>query len=78
MFDIAEKSMSEISRAAALHTKYLEAALAGIGPSEMYEFKRDVALLEAKGSWSARIIEVMKRGRLIADADAMMARMEAA
>ena len=78
MNTITEKSICKMSKAAALDSQYLEEALSMIGTDELGQINHDFAIVEKSGKWSARIIELMQRARLIADADLLMARYEAA
>ena len=78
MFDVVEKSVATISKAAALPAHYLEEALGALNCAELFDLVADFEILSKTGKFTARIIELMKRARLIADADRMMARFEAA
>ena len=78
MMNIAYKSTSLISKAAAIEVAYLEEALANVENSELLDLQNDISRLENTGTWSVRIIELMKRAKLIADADEMLSRFEAA
>ena len=78
MNGIAEKNVTAMSQAAALSTRYLEEALSNVSNDELADIQNDIEMFEYVGTWSARIIDIMKRARCLADADQMLARFEAA
>ena len=78
MISIGDKSVSLISKAAAITEDYFKEALKNVDDSELLELQRDIARLEKQGIWSIRIVEVMKRAKMISDADQMLSRYEAA
>lgn len=78
MFDKVEASVNVMARAAALSSQYLVEAMLSVDTEEMPDLQKDLDRLNGEGVWSARIIEIMRRARLISDADQMLQRMEAA
>ncbi len=77
MFDL-DKCVSVMERAAALGGQYLLEAMSSIENQELDKLRSDLERLEDQGVWSSRIIEIMRRARLIFEADQMLERMEAA
>ena len=78
MLNITQTSKSLISKSAAIPTRCLEEAMENVDNAELSALVADIKRLELSGAWSTRLIELLKRARLIADAEAMMAKYEAA
>ena len=78
MFDMVENGVNVMARAAALSSQYLVEAMLSVENHELDDLRRDLEQLDGQGVWSTRIIEIMRRARLISDADQMLKRMEAA
>ena len=78
MFDIVENGVNVMARAAALSSQYLVEAMLSVDKEELTDLRHDLERLEGQGVWSSRIIEIMRRARLISDADQMLQRLEAA
>lgn len=75
---MVENGVNVMARAAALSSQYLVEAMLSVENHELDDLRRDLEQLDGQGVWSTRIIEIMRRARLISDADQMLKRMEAA
>ena len=78
MLNIADKCISLISKAAAIDVTYFMEALKNVDDTVLFDLQCDIERLEKSGIWSIQIIEIMKRAKLISDADQLMSRYHAA
>ncbi len=77
MTPIDSTNLCAIATAAALDTKFVEQALSNVASGELVRINEDIVDVEFGLPRSTRLVEIMQRARLISDADAMLARLEA-
>lgn len=75
---IGDRCLRALSKAAASETSYILSALANQSENELAEIIEDIWSFETQGRVSERIIDVLNRARCLSDADAMLAKFEAA